>query len=282
LTALYYICPTRDCLLEMPGLRMTHLYDNIGVGYDTTRRPDPYLAHRLWHHLGMQEGGVYLDVACGTGNYTTVLASRGGVWHGIDQSRHMIRSAQQKSGLVNWYQGDVAALPFKDRTFSGAFITCAIHHFESLSEVFAQVYRVMGSGRFVIFTTTPQQTRGYWLNEYFPAAMEKSVDQLPALDVVESALLKAGFRMDYTETYEVQPDLQDFFLYSGKHRPEMYLSKAVRRGISTFASLADPAEVATGCQRLRADIESGRIYQVIQWYRHDQGDYLFIVAAKDG
>jgi hypothetical protein len=62
----------------------------------------------------------------------------------------------------------------------------------------------------------------------------------------------------------------------------MYLSESVRRGISTFASLADPFEVETGCQRLRADTQSGRIYQVIQGYRHDQGDYLFIVAAKDG
>jgi ubiquinone/menaquinone biosynthesis C-methylase UbiE len=272
----------RDCLLEMSGPGMTHLYDDIGVGYDTTRRPDPYLARRLWHHLGMQEGGVYLDVACGTGNYTAALASRGGTWHGIDQSQRMIRTARQKVSPVNWYQGDVATLPFKEGTFSGAFITCAIHHFESLSEVFAQVYRVIASGRFVIFTTTPQQTRGYWLNEYFPEAMEKSVDQLPALDIVETALLEAGFRMDYTETYEVQPDLQDFSLYSGKHRPEIYLSEAVRQGISTFASLADPSKVETGCQRLRADIQSGRIYQVIQGYRHDQGDYLFIVATKDG
>ena len=31
------------------------LYDSIGVGYDTTRRADPYIASRLWHHLNVRE-----------------------------------------------------------------------------------------------------------------------------------------------------------------------------------------------------------------------------------
>jgi ubiquinone/menaquinone biosynthesis C-methylase UbiE len=266
----------------MSGLESTPLYDDIGVGYDTTRRADSYIVSRLWHHLGVEEGKAYLDVACGTGNYTAVMASRGGDWHGIDLSWQMIRSAQQKSSFVNWYRGDVAALPFKDGVVSGAFITCAIHHFESLPEVFAEVYRVMGPGRFVIFTTTPEQTGAYWLCEYFPEAMKKSVDQLPDLGTVETALVGAGFRMGCTELDEVQPDLQDFFLYSGKCRPEMYLSESVRRGISTFASLADPAEVRAGCERLRADIKSGRIHQVMEAHRHSEGDYLFVVATKEG
>ena len=263
----------------MSAFETTPLYDSIGVGYDTTRRADPYIASRLWYHLGVAEGGLYLDVACGTGNYTTVLASRGGVWHGIDQSRQMLGPAQQKGSSVCWYQADVTTLPFKERLFSGVFATGAVHHFEALSQVFAEVYRDMASGRFVIFTATHQQMRGYWLNEYFPEAMGKSIAQMPDFQVLEAELLKAGFQIDCTEPYEIQADLQDFFLYSGKHRPKMYLSESVRRGISTFASLADPFEVETGCQRLRADIQSERIYQVIQGYRHDQGDYLFIVAA---
>lgn len=265
----------------MSASEARHLYDDIGVGYDATRRADPYIAGRLWHYLEVKEEGVYLDVACGTGNYTTFLAHQGGTWHGIDQSRQMVQSARQKSSGVGWCQGDAAALPFKDGTFSAVFITCAIHHFASLTEVLAQVYRVMAPGRLVIFTTTPEQTGSYWLCEYFPEAIRKSVDQLPALDEVESALLQAGFRLDATEPYEVQPDLQDFFLYSGKFRPEMYLDEAVRQGISTFAVLADAAEVEAGCQRLRADIDSGRIDQVRQAYQHSEGDYLFVVAVKE-
>ena len=116
----------------------------------------------------------------------------------------------------------------------------------------------------MIFTATPEQMKGYWLNEYFPVAMAKSMEQMPEPELVQDSLTAAGFRVTFTEAYEVLPDLQDFFLYSGKHHPEMYLSETVRKGISTFASLAEPVEVISGCARLRADIESGRIDQVMK------------------
>jgi hypothetical protein len=79
----------------------------------------------------------------------------------------------------------------------------------------------------------------------------------------------------------VRHDLQDFFLYSGKHRPEIYLDPRVRTGISTFAALADAAEVEDGCQRLSQDIESGRLAEVMAGYQHAQGDYLFVISAKE-
>lgn len=256
------------------------LYDAIGIDYDLTRRPDPYITSRLAHHLAVHDQGTYLDVACGTGNYTTALAERSGLWIGIDQSQRMIRAARQKSPHPTWCQADAAALPFGDGTFDGAICTLAIHHFRALTPAFSEAYRVMSGGRFVVFTTTPEQTRGYWLNEYFPSAMERSASVMPPLQDVTSALVEAGFQLSCTEPYEVQPDLQDFFLYSGKHRPEIYLSESVWRGISSFALYADSSEIKAGSERLRADIASGRIANVMEAYRHGQGDYLFVVTSK--
>ena len=192
----------------------------------------------------------------------------------------MIRSAKPKSGVISWCQADAAALPFRDGVFDGAICTLAIHHFDALDTVFREIYRVAGEGRLVIFTATPEQMKGYWLNEYFPVAMARSMEQMPAPELVHDSLTAAGFRVAFTEAYEVLPDLRDCFLYSGKHHPEMYLSETVRKGISTFASLAEPVEVTSGCARLRADIQSGRICQVMKAYRHQQGDYLFMVCEK--
>ncbi len=73
------------------------VYDRIGAGYDVTRRADPYIAERLAHHLLLQNIGIYLDVACGTGNYTRVLAGRGRNWIGIDVSSRMIGLARAKT-----------------------------------------------------------------------------------------------------------------------------------------------------------------------------------------
>lgn len=125
------------------------LYDNIGIHYDATRRPDPYIADRLAHHLLLDQsaaGDRFIDIACGTGNYTTALASKRGRWHGLDLSAQMLRSARQKSGDISLYLADAVALPFQDRSFDGALCTLALHHFAVLPPVFREAYRVIDRG----------------------------------------------------------------------------------------------------------------------------------------
>ena len=220
-----------------------------------------------------------MDVACGTGNCTSAIAlARNVQMYGIDSSRRMIEAAKRKSDLVLWEVGDVEFLPFTDRSFSGVFCTLGIHHFERLQSAVDETFRVLDHGNFVIFTATPAQMRRYWLNEYFPVAMTRSMEQMPELQTVIESMESAGFRVIYTEKFEVEEELQDLFLYGGKTRPEIYLNPAVRNGISTFADLAGPEEVRQGCRRLAADIESGHIKEVISAYQHEEGDYLFVVA----
>ena len=260
------------------------IYDRIGLRYDATRRADPYIAGRLAHHLSMQvstgDRRKYLDVGCGTGNYTSVLAARGGEWHGLDISPTMIGRAHPKSQTVHWMLAEAEHLPFPGRVFSGAVCTLALHHFANLDPIFQEVHRVLDRGKFVIFTADAGQMRGYWLNEYFPGSMTRSIDQMPAIGNVKASLYRAGFSTIQTEAYDVRPDLEDLFLYSGKHRPQLYLDDGFRMSISTFSSLASPSEVAAGCQRLEQDMQSGRIAEVVERYRGNSGDYLFVVATK--
>ena len=261
-------------------------YDRIGLGYDATRRADPYIAERLAHHLA-PDGSAgaprrYLDLACGTGNYTTALSMRGDEWHGVDRSSHMIANARPKTRAVHCCQARAERLPFSDSVFSGAMCTLALHHFDELGPIFKEVYRVLDRGKLVIFTAGRAQMRGYWLNEYFPESMRRSIDQMPDVREVEDSLYRAGFSTIETETYDVSPDLQDLFLFSGKHRPQLYLDEGFRRGISTFSSLASTGEVTQGCLRLEQDLETGRIAEVIERYSSASGDYLFIIASKNG
>jgi ubiquinone/menaquinone biosynthesis C-methylase UbiE len=258
------------------------LYDRLGVNYDVTRRADPYIADRLAHHLITQAPGQYLDIACGTGNYTEALAKAGINLHGLDRSPLMIAAASKKRAAVQWYVGDVESLPFKADSLTGAVCTLAVHHFREILAAFKEVFRVIGSGRFVIFTSTSEQMKGYWLAEYFPEALARSRTQMPTREYLLDSLSAAGFSSSRTEIYEVADDLQDLFLYSGKHRPDLYLSPIVRSGISTFANLIDRDELETGCRRLASDLEHGRIDEVIASYSHDRGDYLFITSEKWG
>lgn len=88
---------------------------------------------------------------------------------------------------------------------------------------------------------------------------------------------KNGFSNIETEPYTIAEDLQDLFLYSGKFKPEMYLDADFRANISTFSLLAEPKEIESGCEGLRADIATGKINEFIK--RHEKsGDYLFVIA----
>ena len=234
----------------------------------------------MGRHLAQDRSGNYLDIACGTGNYTSTLAQDGGGWTGIELSSKMLTEASGKLSQVQWCIGNAMALPFSGSVFSEAMCTLSIHHFAELLPVFQEAYRVLDRGRFVILTATPVQMQSYRLNEHFPDAMVKSIEQMPVLDLVTGALTQAGFTSIDTEGFDIRDDLQDFFLYSGKYRPEMYLNEGLRRGISTFASLADPEEVTSGCLRLAEDIQSGRIDEVRASYENQGGDYLFVIATK--
>lgn len=254
-------------------------YDTIGIGYDTTRRADPYLTERILHLIRAQPGDSILDVACGSGNYTIALSNAGLRMTGIDRSGRMIAAARAKAPGIDWQIGDATALPFRDHSFDGALCTLAIHHFADLEMTFREIHRVLNGGRLVIFTASREQMRAYWLNAYFPVAMERSIEQMPDIERVLECLGNAGFGNVELESYTIRPDLQDFFLYSGKHRPAIYLTSGVRSGISTFSMLAEHEEVQSGCDRLSLDIRSGRIEEVMGAYASDQGDYTFVAAS---
>ena len=107
-------------------------YDEIGAGYDTSRRADPEIVEQFIKLLRMQPSGRYLDMGCGTGNYTSALAQHAGHWYGLDQSALMLTQARLKSTAVNWQQGTAEASSYASNFFAGAICSLAVHHFPSL------------------------------------------------------------------------------------------------------------------------------------------------------
>lgn len=260
---------------------MNTKYDRIGEGYNQTRKADPYLVKKLIEHLNPRSYGLYLDIGCGTGNYTTALYAKGVRLIGIDPSAGMLSKARNANLNVDWRQGSCTATGLDDQSVDGIVATLTIHHWDDLKEGFRELHRVLkADGRLVIFTSTPEQMEGYWLNHYWPNLIRKAIEQMPSFHKVENALHAAGFRVAQIENYSVKPDLQDLFLYSGKANPELYFRKDVRNGISTFADLANHKEVEAGLAELRVDIDENRIEEILKSYENNDGDYLYIVAKK--
>ncbi len=257
-------------------------YDLIGSTYARSRCADQGIVQLLAHELQLDPASAYLDLGCGTGSYTTALSAMGGAWSAIDASEVMLAQARSKPSSVTWTQSNADLLPFADDAFDGAICTLAIHHFENLEAPFAEVYRTLRAGSFVIFTGLAEQMRRYWLWHYFPEMMERATANMPSEPLIREALAHAGFKSITVKPFLVSNDLQDLFLYSGKHRPELYLDAAIRANMSSFARLSSPSEVKTGLDKLKADLQSGAFAAVKNRYATEMGDYAVISARVDG
>jgi SAM-dependent methyltransferase len=236
------------------------LYDAIGATYGATRRADPGISTVLSECVEPRAGARYLDIGCGTGNYTRALARLGGRWHGVDVSIQMLAQAKRECDDVSWTAADAEALPYGPSTFEGAVCTLAIHHFASLEAAFAEVFRVLHRGSFVLFTAFPKQMQGYWLCHYFPEMLERSWSQMPSETRVLEALRAAGF---------APPEIMPF-----------EINERVRANISSFAMHCSPSELERGLSSLQSDIADGRFHDIAKRYAGPLGDYAFVHAQK--
>lgn len=145
------------------------LYNTISGQYNLTRQADSYISKRLLSHLCPHNNEVYLDIGCGTGNYTIRLAEKGVKFCGVEPSDKMLDEAISKSDKVKWLIGSAELIPSVDNEFGGAIAVLTIHHWRDIEKSFKELSRVLkNDSYFVVFTSTPLQMNRYWLNAYFP------------------------------------------------------------------------------------------------------------------
>lgn len=256
-------------------------YDKIGVGYNATRKADPYLMEMLLNFLAPKKDRLYLDIGCGTGNYTIPLAKRGFNFVGVDPSQKMLMEAKSIKSNVNWRQGAAEAIPAEDGSFDGIIGTLTIHHWTNLKKSFAEINRVLRkNGRLILFTSTPDQMKSYWLNNYFPNMMNNSISQMPSITEIQESFKGTNLQIKETVKYFIKEDLKDCFLYVGKNNPEIYFDKTIRKGISSFSTLSNLNEINSGLINLKQDLLSGHFERIKKQYLSDLGDYLFININK--
>jgi ubiquinone/menaquinone biosynthesis C-methylase UbiE len=234
------------------------VYNTIGKTYDTTRKPDPEIVQSLKQALRHTPSGRYLDIGCGTGNYTGALAQAGLNIEGIDISNTMLTKARDKFPKIQFHKTDARRLDMPDAEFDGATCILATHHINNNKQLFNETYRILKSGYFVIFTATPEQMVWYWLNHYFPALMQRSIEKMASFKELHSDLTAAGFSDIQQTPFFITNALQDWFLHAGKYRPEIYLEQSVRKGISSFHLTDNHEEIEQGLARLATDIQSIR------------------------
>lgn len=220
------------------------LYDSIGRGYASFRRPEPRIASVIDAALG--DAVTVVNIGAGTGSYEpsgrSVLA--------VEPSEVMIR--QRPAAAAPCVRGSAEALPLATASVDAAMAVLSAHHWADLEQGLREMKRV-ARHRVVVLTWVPDAPP-FWLTEdYFPeiAAHDRTIfPSTPALH----ALLQRTIGPANITPVPVPHDCVDGFLCAYWRRPECYLDAERRGAISSFARVnAEP-----GLARLRADLSSGR------------------------
>lgn len=192
-----------------------HMFDELAPQYDRMNRVISLGLDRSWREhtvgeLGLASGSFVLDLACGTGDLCDDLVSAGHQAVGLDYSAGMLAAAHTDSPLV---RGDAARLPFENGGFDGVVCGFSLRNFAELTQVFAEVARVLRpSGRFAAIDATvptnPVLRVGHalWFRGAVPllgrvltqhgdayAYLPRSTAYLPSGSVLADALGEAGF-----------------------------------------------------------------------------------------
>lgn len=135
-------------------------YTDWSVTYDSdrnlTRDLDQQVTLQL---LGNLRCKSILEIGCGTGKNTELLARVGDHVHAVDFSSGMIDKAKAKlpAANVTFETLDLTQpWPLEDQAFDLIACNLVLEHIENLSPIFAEAFRVlMGRGRFFVCELHP-------------------------------------------------------------------------------------------------------------------------------
>jgi SAM-dependent methyltransferase len=152
--------------------KMADYYDTLYSKIVDYRSQVDYLEKIIAKHRRKRTESI-LDVACGTGNYTFIFASRGYRTIGIDVSEEMLRVAKEKAGRKRnpqFFKIDMRNIDLQARYDVAVVLFGGFGYLLKQSEVgefFASVAKQLKKGGLLIFE--------FWQNSaIFPAATRPS------------------------------------------------------------------------------------------------------------
>lgn len=227
------------------------LYDEIGDGYASRRRPDPMIAAAIASALGDADSVV--NVGAGTGSYEP--SDR----HVVAVEPSAVMRAQRPADAAPAIGGSAEALPFADEAFDVALAVFSDHHWADRAAGLREMRRV-ARRRVVIVNADPADSERFWLTtEYLPGFLRLIPERYRAPGTWEAETRSALGSMRVI-SLPIPHDCADGFYGAYWRRPAEYLDPATRAAISVF-NLLDHEEVAAAMTRLADDLDSGRWQQ---------------------
>jgi demethylmenaquinone methyltransferase / 2-methoxy-6-polyprenyl-1,4-benzoquinol methylase len=135
---------------------MRKMFGRIAPRYDFITRVFSYGMDAGWKRAGVERAQipdvpVILDLACGTGDFSKLAASRWpkGLIVAADLTHHMLRRARS-DGVTTAVCADAMSLPFPDQSFDCVFIGYGLRNFPTLDGALTEIERVTRPGGLLV------------------------------------------------------------------------------------------------------------------------------------
>lgn len=144
------------------------LFDRIAPVYDQLNDWLSLGQHRIWKKMAVKwsaphPGATCVDLCCGTGDLTQILARQVGAQgqiYGVDFSPEQLAIAQSRPktwnyenanghrqcGCITWLEADVLNLPFEDDMFDAVTMGYGLRNVVSIPRCLQEIYRVLKPG----------------------------------------------------------------------------------------------------------------------------------------
>ena len=178
-------------------------YDQTEIpsSYDAARGYDPatlaiWLSH-ITAHVPTEIVSSVLDLGCGTGRYSSALASQyDASVIGVDPSEKMLEQARKKIGdsRVSFIRAPAEQIPVADDSVDMVFMSMVLHHLTNSSAVAGECRRVLNvPGYVVLRNSTSDQAESFPFINFFPGVHAVIRQYLPSADDISSLFVGAEF-----------------------------------------------------------------------------------------
>ena len=251
-------------------IRMTEMfrktidYDAVSKVYDQVREGNPEMVTQLLEGVSLTDSSLILDVGCGTGNNTILLASTIPTpIAGLDISYGMLQKAHEKLSRIPLVQAPADCIPFASDSLDFVYMTEVLHHLPDIPMTFREIHRILKKSKSLcIVTQAHAQIDHRMTSRFFPGTAAVDKERYPDIDEIEEQLLQVGFSSVDPKTYTYKPV---------RLGPE-YIETIEKRGFSMLHKISTE-EYEKGLEDIRAAFQ---IDEVLMY----SAEYTFVWATK--
>ncbi len=184
-------------------------WDLVASGYsETTMQVFEQFAEVAIAASELKPGSTVLDVACGPGTLSLMMAREAELVHGIDFSQAMLdcfaeRIKDEEHRNIKIQHGDAQALPYEDNLFDAAFSMFGLMFFPDRGRGFSEIHRTLKPGGTVAVSSWAPVDLSPAMQMMFGAIKtmkpelpepQRAIDTLENPDLFMQEMEQAGFR----------------------------------------------------------------------------------------